>query len=222
MDHYELVVRAYDELKHEGKIKKRDDQKEVEEDKGLITRRAGYYINLVDPTIGILEKKTGNNSKGYSVDLLIKTDGTFWDVVTDEGGNAKPINGDGKIGLDLIDKWREPTKELAGLEEDEGEVEVEVITKEELDQLKEELGQFLEENSILKRDLSACIEDGTVAVNIIKDKEVYIIGLVNQIHTLHKEKEDWLKPKNIRAEVRPKWASRLGITAVIVEVEDAK
>jgi hypothetical protein len=117
--YYDEVQRAYNDLKLEGKIKPRATTEEVEHDKGLITQRAGYYSNLRDATIGVLEKTTGNNYMGYSVDILIRTDGVFWDVVTDNGSEAVPVNG-GPSGPDpeLIPRWRKPTKELAQMPED--------------------------------------------------------------------------------------------------------
>jgi hypothetical protein len=114
--YYDLVERAYHELVQEGKIAQRWTQEEVEQDKGLLTRRAGYYVfTLEDPTIGLLEKTSGNNSLGYSVDLLLRrVDGTFWDIATDKDGAAVPLNG-GPGGPDpeLIPRWRKPTTELA-------------------------------------------------------------------------------------------------------------
>jgi hypothetical protein len=120
--YYDEVVRAHAELVDEGLIRHRDIPEEVEQDKGLLTRRAGYYVcALHDPTIGLLEKTTGNNSLGYSVDLLLRRlDGTFWDVATDSGGNAIPLNG-GPSGPDpeLIPRWRKPTAELAQVTPDD-------------------------------------------------------------------------------------------------------
>jgi hypothetical protein len=121
--YYDEVVRAHAELVAEGLIKPRTVPEDVEQDKGLLTRRAGYYVcTLHTPTIGLLEKTTGNNALGYSVDLLLRrTDGMFWDVATDatdDDGlhNAVPVNG-GPSGPDpeLIPRWRQPTAELAGL-----------------------------------------------------------------------------------------------------------
>lgn len=115
--YYDQVTRAYDELKSEGLIKQRTTQEEVEQDKGLLTRRAGYYTNQLDAKIGILKKTGGNNSLGYSVDLLIHKNGTFWDVATDNAGMAEPVNG-GPLGPDPAlakDGWTQPTADLAGL-----------------------------------------------------------------------------------------------------------
>jgi hypothetical protein len=116
--YYDLVERAYHELVQEGKIAPRTDPEQVEQDKGLLTRRAGYYVfTFEDPTIGLLEKTSGNNSLGYSVDLLLRrVDGTFWDVATDKDGAAAPLNG-GPSGPDpeLVPRWRMPTAELAQL-----------------------------------------------------------------------------------------------------------
>ena len=116
------VMRAYNELVASGEIKKRGSQEQIEQDKGLLTRRAGYYSNQIDPTIGILEKTSGNNSLGYSVDLLIRVDGTFWDVATDSNMMAAPVNG-GPSGPDpelAKTGWTKPTADLAGLGEDGG------------------------------------------------------------------------------------------------------
>jgi hypothetical protein len=121
--YYDLVLRAHDELVTSGQIAKRTNQEAVEQDKGLLTRRAGYYSNQEDPSIGILKKTTGNNSLGYSVDLLIRKNGTFWDVATDDGGMAMPVDG-GPSGPDpqlAKDGWTQPTAELAGLGESGGE-----------------------------------------------------------------------------------------------------
>lgn len=113
---YPFVTRAFEELTREGKIRHRDQQEEVENDKGLLTRRAAYYVNQADPAYGILEKRTGNNSQGYSVDIIIRNDGTFWDVATDRDGNAQPVDGGETVDPGLIGRWRQPTRELAGLD----------------------------------------------------------------------------------------------------------
>jgi hypothetical protein len=113
--YYDLVVRAHSELINEGKIKQRSNQEEVEQDKGLLTRRAGFYVNdSRDSTIGLLRKTEGNNSQGFSVDLLIRLDGVFWDVATDKDGMAQPLDG-GPSGpdIELAQKWVQPTAELA-------------------------------------------------------------------------------------------------------------
>lgn len=114
------VNRAHADLKAEGLICPRSNQDAVEQDKGLLTRRAAYYINQRDPSIGLLAKTSGNNSQGYSVDWHLRnTDGNGWDVATDaDAGNglreAVPVNGDAH-GPDpaRIPDWRQPTAELA-------------------------------------------------------------------------------------------------------------
>lgn len=117
--YYDQVERAYSELTSSGQVKNRgSNQEQVEQDKGLITRRAGYYSNQEDQTIGILKKTSGNNSQGYSVDLLIRLDGTFWDVASDDGSGMATIVNGGPSGPDAQlakDGWTKPTKELAGL-----------------------------------------------------------------------------------------------------------
>jgi hypothetical protein len=120
-EYYAQVERAHSELVAEGLIKPRHDQEQVEQDKGLLTRRAGYYCYTEDsPLIGLLEKLEGNNSLGYSVDLLLRlSDGTFWDVATDRDGQAIPLNG-GPGGPDpeLVPRWRKPSAELAQIGEE--------------------------------------------------------------------------------------------------------
>ena len=112
--HFDLVQRAYNELIAEGKIKQRATTEEVEQDKGLVTRRAGYYTySERTSAIGILEKTTGNNSMGYSTDILIQTDGDYWDVVTESAGMVQPLDGGPSHDAELIPLWRIPTAELA-------------------------------------------------------------------------------------------------------------
>jgi hypothetical protein len=114
--YYAQVQRSHSELMASGQIQRRDNQEAVEHDKGLQTRRAGYYANQLDSTIGILEKTSGNNALGYSVDLLITRAGVFWDVATDSNGLAMPVDGETRgPDAELALKWRQPTAELAGL-----------------------------------------------------------------------------------------------------------
>lgn len=116
--YYDLVQRAHSELIAEGQIRRRTDQDAVEEDKGLLTRRAGYYSNTEgDPGIGILKKPAGNNSQGYSVDILIHTDGRFWDVATDRDGLAMPSDGEERNDPRLAALWAPPTAALAGIDD---------------------------------------------------------------------------------------------------------
>lgn len=95
---------------------------ELEDLKGLLTRRAAYYINLDDPNIGLLAKTTGNNSKGFSVDIVMhKVTGEIRDTSTDvpvNGGLRRvvPVWGEKSPRKDLLHDWRNPTRELAGLE----------------------------------------------------------------------------------------------------------
>jgi hypothetical protein len=82
-----------------------------------VVRRAAYYANQLDPSHGLLAKTSGNNSLGYSVDWILRsTDGEGWDVVTDDGTQALPLNG-GPVGADpiRIPDWRQPTADLAQL-----------------------------------------------------------------------------------------------------------
>lgn len=119
--HYDRVELAYRELVDQGKIARRDNQEAVEQDKGLLTRRAAYYANLVDPSMGILEKTSGNQSMGYSVDIIIAKDGTFWDIATDRDGMAQTVDGGPSVDPGLAARWRQPTAALAGLDQPQPE-----------------------------------------------------------------------------------------------------
>jgi hypothetical protein len=134
--HFDLVQRAYNELIAEGKIKQRSTQEEAEADKGLLTQRSGWYVHTErSPAIGVLEKLEGNNYLGFSVDLLIQTDGTFWDVATDSGGMAQPVNGGPSSDPALIPRWRMPSAALAQISETTPPPEpppVDTVTNEEL------------------------------------------------------------------------------------------
>jgi len=114
--YYDCVTRAHAELQAEGKIKPRATQDEVEQDKGLLTRRAAWYVySERDPSHGLLAKTSGNNSQGYSVDWILENrGGDGWDIATDDGTQALPLNGDAH-GPDpaRIPDWRQPTAELA-------------------------------------------------------------------------------------------------------------
>jgi len=114
--YFDLVMRAHDELLSAGLIATRTDQADLEHDKGLLTRRAGFYAYQVDPSIGLLEKTSGNNALGYSVDVLVRRDGTFWDIATDRAGRAMPVNS-AASGPDpeMAARWRTPTAGLAQL-----------------------------------------------------------------------------------------------------------
>lgn len=118
--HFDLVERAHRELLSEGKIKRREKVEEVEQDKGLLTRRAAYYANQRDGSLGLLEKNYGNNSKGYSVDVILnKVTSEYWDVATDDGHNAKPVGIGPRVDQLLNHRWRKPTQELAELSGEE-------------------------------------------------------------------------------------------------------
>lgn len=116
--HFDLVQRAHSELLAEGLIGPRTNQTDVENDKGLICRRAAYHVYTErDATHGLMEKTEGNNSMGYSVDWILRqTDGVGWDITSDDGVNAFPVNGsEHPPDPSYIPRWRQPTAELAQL-----------------------------------------------------------------------------------------------------------
>jgi hypothetical protein len=118
--HYDLVTRAHQELLAEGLIGPRTNQTDVENDKGLICRRAAYHVYTErDATHGLMEKTEGNNSQGYSVDWILRSsDGVGWDITTDDGVNALPVNGDQHPpDPSYIPRWRQPTADLAQIDE---------------------------------------------------------------------------------------------------------
>jgi hypothetical protein len=118
--YYDDVTRAHTDLLNEGLIKQRTNQDAIEQDKGLLTARAAYYANQRDPSIGLLFKDSGNNYQKHSVDWHVRnTDGEGWDIATDDGTQALPLNG-GPAGADpaRIPDWRQPTAELAQISDD--------------------------------------------------------------------------------------------------------
>jgi hypothetical protein len=99
------------------------DEREVEEHKARLTRRAGYLIHQKNPNIGLLKKETGNQVMGMSVDLIIdRTTGDFADVATDvdDGDGFRRIAAQFLPNHDagLVPRWVCPTASMAGLAED--------------------------------------------------------------------------------------------------------
>lgn len=125
MDYYSQIERAYNELVSEGVIFPVQitghEAEQVDDMKGILTRRAAYYINLQNnPAYGLLEKTSGANSYGYSTDLIMVLNGDYYDTCRDQvEGNmvsVVPMNSGAQHDEELIPRWRMPTKELAGLE----------------------------------------------------------------------------------------------------------
>src|SRR6266516_7447459 len=111
MENFDVVEHAYQDLLETDKIREGID---VEEQKSILTRRAAYYLNQFNPNIDLLKKTSGNNILGLSVDIILdKSNGDFWDIATDNGKIAKPVNSEPKIDTSLISRWVQPTKELA-------------------------------------------------------------------------------------------------------------
>jgi hypothetical protein len=119
MENYsEFVHRALEQL---GTLRAQG-EREAEENKATLTRRAAYLIHQVNPNIGLLRKETGNNVMGLSVDLILdRTNGEFADIASDVD------DGDGfrrttavflpKHDPALMPRWVQPTAALAGLAE---------------------------------------------------------------------------------------------------------
>jgi hypothetical protein len=121
MQNFDQVQRAYDELLRAGEIYSTSEQLIIEGQKAYLTRRAAYYLNLINPDLGLLSKITGNNVMGLSTDIVVKHNGDFYDIATDvaTGDNNKRLVQPVNAGIDndplLASKWIQPTKELAGL-----------------------------------------------------------------------------------------------------------
>lgn len=124
MEHYDQVQRAYDELVADGSIKNVNpgpgQDQAISEQKAYMTRRAAYYLWLLDNNYGLLEKLTGTNVGGLSIDITLKKSGEFFDIATDvEVANGiravRPVNPGGSTDTSLIPRWILPTKEMAGL-----------------------------------------------------------------------------------------------------------
>lgn len=115
MENFDLVQRAYDELVNSHDIYPTNLQDQIENQKAYLTRRAAYYLNLVDNNIGLLSKTTGNNVMGLSTDIVIKHNGDYYDIATDSAGLVRPVNSDIVSDPSLASRWIQPTKEMAGL-----------------------------------------------------------------------------------------------------------
>ncbi len=83
-NHYDLVVEAKADLTTEGE--------DLTGPCGAfkIVRRAAQYIAPSDPTVGLLDKPTGNNCTGYATDIIAYRDGIIYDVLIDAGGANTP------------------------------------------------------------------------------------------------------------------------------------
>jgi len=174
--HYDLVQQAYQELINEGFIKElpAGHQEEVEEQKGILTRRAAYYSFIRDSQYGILEKTEGNNSQGYSVDIIISTTGLIYDVASDNGHIAIPINGGPVSKPDLIPRWRQPTRELAGIgAEPPPDPDPNPVPPDD-DDIKELLAYIIEQNNLIlarQDNLDAQIANARLEIRAVREKQ---------------------------------------------------
>lgn len=117
MERYDLVEKAYNELVASGVVHDSTNGEELDGMKGAVTFRAAYYINQVNPNRGLLAKFSGANVKGFKADVIMDKDGTTFDISTDNGRKIIIQNPRGNFEPNLIDLWRQPTAELAGLNE---------------------------------------------------------------------------------------------------------
>lgn len=125
MEHFDLVQKAYNELRASNDIVPvppgPNQERTVEEQKAYLTRRAAWYLHQVDNSYGLLAKTTGNNVMGLSVDITIKKpSGEFFDIATDRevepnSRMAFPVNSGGSVDPALVPRWVQPTAALAGL-----------------------------------------------------------------------------------------------------------
>ncbi len=132
MEHYDQVQRSYDELVASGDIHNvpgpagAEQDAAIDEQKAYMTRRAAYYLNLIDSDYGLLSKTTGTQVQGLSTDITIKkSNGEWYDIATDVeiGGGVRavrPVNAGINIDASLISRWVQPTKEMAGLSNGNG------------------------------------------------------------------------------------------------------
>ncbi len=73
-----------------------------------IIKRAVQLIAVVDATVGLLDKPSGNNCGGYATDIICFVDGTFYDALRGSGD----VGGNGPI-WDFVDAARggcDPTR----------------------------------------------------------------------------------------------------------------
>jgi len=114
----QTVQTAFDQLVSEGFPLLSTNREE--EEKARLTRRAAWLIHQIDRNIGLLQKTSGNNVLGLSVDIIIdKTNGDFADVASSEeigAGNRRimPVWVP-KNDTNLISRWVQPTPELADI-----------------------------------------------------------------------------------------------------------
>jgi hypothetical protein len=119
MENYtEFVHRALEQL---GTLRSQG-EREAEENKARLTRRAAYLIHQANPNIGLLRKETGNNVMGLSVDLILdRTNGEFADIASDvdDGDGFRRTTAMFMPNHDpaLIPRWVQPTAALAGVEQ---------------------------------------------------------------------------------------------------------
>jgi hypothetical protein len=71
-----------------------------------IVRLATFRLASSYPTLGILDKPTGNNCTGYAVDVVVWQDGELYDVIID-GGGANGIAWNYRGTYDTS-RWRAP------------------------------------------------------------------------------------------------------------------
>jgi len=181
MERFDLVQRAYNELTESGDIKFLPDgtpdmERRIEEQKAYLTRRSAYYLTTEhDSNIGLLSKTSGNNVMGLSVDIVTrKTDGTFWDIASDNGHQAVPIDAGAQQDSTFPSRWVQPTKELAGLPAnggnggngDNGGDDDEVMAK--LDEMQGQIEAGLHKQDLMQDQLNQQTQLLVQAVELLK------------------------------------------------------
>ncbi len=128
-----FVKQAEEQLVAEGKLTPTGDVATVEKQKSQITFRTAHLVHKVNPDIGLLLKKGGNNVKGIATDVLVdKSDWSWADVASVRDLSVDPWLGvavglyiDNAPDLSFAEpqpdgepnRWVEPTLELADFAE---------------------------------------------------------------------------------------------------------
>jgi hypothetical protein len=72
----------------------------------MVVEHAAWYLHFTFPGVGLLDKPSGNNCKGYATDVLI-AQGHIVDILQDAGGLNNPLWDPEEVPADLS-RWRPP------------------------------------------------------------------------------------------------------------------